>query len=81
MAQDLEKIFPKAVFKGDDGFLRIRMEDMFYALVNAVKELDKNSAFHNSGNNDDDVIVPPQVLDSDLESKIQELESKKNENN
>ena len=39
MAQDLEKIFPKAVFKGDDGFLRIRMEDMFYALVNAVKEL------------------------------------------
>ena len=41
MAQDLQKIFPNAVFKGDDGFLRIRMEDMFYALVNAVKELDK----------------------------------------
>ena len=40
IAQDLQKIFPKAVFKGDDGFLRIRMEDMFYALVNAVKELD-----------------------------------------
>ena len=40
MAQDLEKIFPNAVFKGDDGFLRIRMEDMFYAVVNAVKELD-----------------------------------------
>ena len=40
MAQDLEKIFPKAVFKGEDGFLRIRMEDMFYALVNAVKQLD-----------------------------------------
>ena len=41
MAQDLMKIFPNAVFKGDDGFYRIRMEDMFYALVNAVKELDK----------------------------------------
>ena len=40
MAQDLQKIFPNAVFKGDDGFLRIRTEDMFYALVNAVKELD-----------------------------------------
>ena len=40
MAQDLQKIFPDAVFKGEDGFLRIRMEDMFYALVNAVKELD-----------------------------------------
>lgn len=41
MAQDLEKIFPNAVFKGEDGFLRIRTEDMFYALVNSVKELDK----------------------------------------
>ena len=40
MAQDLQKIFPNAVFKGEDGFLRIRMEDMFYALVNALKELD-----------------------------------------
>ena len=40
MAQDLQKIFPDAVVTGDDGFLRIRMEDMFYAVVNAVKELD-----------------------------------------
>ena len=40
MAQDLQKIFPDAVFKGDDGFLRIRMEDMFYAMINAIKELD-----------------------------------------
>jgi len=40
MAQDLQKIFPQAVFKGEDGFLRIRMEDMFYSLVNAIKELD-----------------------------------------
>ena len=40
IAQDLEKVFPNAVFKGDDGFLRIRMEDMFYAMVNASKELD-----------------------------------------
>ena len=39
MAQDLQKVFPDAVTKGDDGFLRIRMEDMFYALINAVKEL------------------------------------------
>ena len=36
MAQDLQKIFPNAVVKGDDGFLRIRMEDMFYAVINAV---------------------------------------------
>ena len=40
IAQDLQKVFPDAVTKGDDGFLRIRWEDIFYALVNAVKELD-----------------------------------------
>ena len=40
IAQDLQKVFPNAVTKGQDGFLRIRMEDMFYAVVNAVKELD-----------------------------------------
>lgn len=39
-AQDLQKIFPDAVIKGEDGFLRIRLEDMFYVVVNAIKELD-----------------------------------------
>ena len=42
IAQDLQKIFPNAVTKGEDGFLRIRMEDMFYAVINAIKELDAN---------------------------------------
>ncbi len=40
IAQDLQKVFPDAVTKGEDGYLRIRMEDMFYAVINAVKELD-----------------------------------------
>ena len=40
MAQDLQKVFPDAVTKGEDGYLRIRLEDMFYAVINAVKELD-----------------------------------------
>ena len=40
IAQDLQKIFPNAVKKGTDGFLTIRMEDMFYAMINAIKELD-----------------------------------------
>ncbi len=40
MAQDLQKVFPNAVKKGADGFLTIRMEDMFYAVINAIKELD-----------------------------------------
>lgn len=44
MAQDLQKVFPDAVTKGEDGYLRIRMEDMFYAVINAVKELDTKIA-------------------------------------
>lgn len=40
LAQDLQKIFPNAVKKGADGFLSIRTDDMFYAVINAVKELD-----------------------------------------
>ena len=44
MAQDLEKVFPDAVTKGEDGYLRIRLEDMFYAVINAVKELDNKIA-------------------------------------
>lgn len=41
MAQDLQKVFPDAVSKNSDGYLIIRKEDMFYAVINAVKELDK----------------------------------------
>jgi prepilin-type N-terminal cleavage/methylation domain-containing protein len=41
IAQDLQKIFPDAVSKGYEGFLAVRTEDILYALVNAVKELDK----------------------------------------
>ena len=40
IAQDLQKVFPDAVKKGTDGFLSIRMEDMFFAMINAIKELD-----------------------------------------
>ncbi len=68
MAQDLEKIFPKAVFKGDDGFLRIRMEDMFYAVVNAIKELD--SKFEALRNNE---IKTLQKQVADLEKQNKEL--------
>ena len=40
IAQDLQKVFPDAVKKGADGFLSIRFEDMFFAVINAIKELD-----------------------------------------
>lgn len=39
IAQQLQKIFPTAVSQGKDGFLKIRLDEIFYAMVNAVKEL------------------------------------------
>ncbi|MBQ2612010.1 tail fiber domain-containing protein, partial [bacterium] len=39
IAQDLQKIFPNSVIKGEDGYLVIRWDEMFYAMINAVKEL------------------------------------------
>ena len=39
IAQDLKTVFPNAVSKGESGYLQIRWDEMFYALVNAVKEV------------------------------------------
>ncbi len=66
MAQDLEKIFPNAVFKGEDGFLRIRMEDIFYAMVNAIKELDSKI----------NILEQKQKKIDELESKVTKLEKR-----
>ena len=41
MAQDLQKVFPDAVSQNDDGYLYIRKDDMFYAALNAIKDLFK----------------------------------------
>lgn len=39
MAQDLQKVFPNAVKKDQDGWLQIRWDEMFYSAINAIKEL------------------------------------------
>ncbi|MBQ8460387.1 tail fiber domain-containing protein [bacterium] len=39
IAQDLKLIFPNAVVKGEDGYYKIRWDEMFYAAVNAIKTL------------------------------------------
>ena len=70
MAQDLQKIFPNAVTKGDDGFLRIRMEDMFYALVNAVKELADKFDIHEKK------IVELEKQNKELNKTIAEFEKR-----
>lgn len=41
IAQELKKVFPNAVTKKEDGFLAIRQDDMFYAMINSIKQLDK----------------------------------------
>ncbi len=40
MAQHLKKVFPNAVSKDEKDFLQIRHEEIFYAMVNALKQLD-----------------------------------------
>ena len=53
------------LLKGEDGFLRIRLEDMFYAVINAVKELDNRTSAQ-------------EKKIKELEKRIEELEKSKN---
>ncbi len=63
IAQDLQKVFPDAVKKGKDGFLTIRFEDMFFAMINAIKELDTR-------------LTALEKENQELKARIERLESK-----
>ena len=39
IAQQLIKIFPNSVFEDESGYYRIKTEEIFYAMVNSIKEL------------------------------------------
>lgn len=39
IAQELQKVFPNSVVEGRDGYLRIRRDEIFYACINAIKDL------------------------------------------
>lgn len=41
IAQDLQKVFPNSVHQSEEGYLHIRWDEMFYAMINAIKTLDK----------------------------------------
>ncbi len=43
IAQELQQVFPNSVFEGPNGYLKIKQEEIFYAMVNAIKELDEQS--------------------------------------
>ncbi len=82
MAQDLQKVFPNAVTKGEDGYLRIRMEDMFYAVINAVKELDTKiteivenvTSLSKKVDEQEKIIAEQQKLIEDLEQRLTQVE-------
>ncbi len=40
MAQDLEKVFPASVKRDSNGYLKIDKNEMFFTMINAIKELD-----------------------------------------
>ena len=66
-----------AVKKGADGFLTIRMEDMFYALVNAVKELDaKITALQKENQELKATVKQIQDNNKQLEIRLNKLEAK-----
>ena len=78
IAQDLQKVFPNAVKKGTDGFLTIRMEDMFYAVVNAIKELDaKITALQKENQELRQMVKQVQENNKRLDERLKKLEAKK----
>ena len=77
IAQDLQKVFPNAVKKGTDGFLTIRMEDMFYAVINAIKELDaKITALQKENQELKQLVKQVQEDTKRLDQRLQKLEAK-----
>lgn len=77
IAQDLMKVFPKAVSLNGDGFYITRTEDILFALVNAVKELDtKITALFKKESEKDIKIKALEAKNKELEIRIQKLEAK-----
>ena len=75
MAQDLQKVFPNAVTKDEDGFLKIRMDEMFYAVINAIKELDAHICSVISKNDEQDKLIKElQKQNEELIKRIEKLE-------
>lgn len=70
IAQEVQKFFPEAVVTGEDGYLKIRKDALFFAVVNAIKEL----ASHDS---DKDLKIQElEKKNAELEERLLKLEEK-----
>ena len=77
IAQDLQKVFPDAVSKAKDGFLRIRFEDMFYAMINAIKELDSRiTAIEKENQQLKEILKQVQNDNKKMDARLKLLENK-----
>lgn len=75
IAQDLQKILPDAVKKNNDGFLRIRLDDILFSLVNAVKELDnKITQIFTVQKQHDEELIKLRQENEMLKKRLDELE-------
>ncbi len=74
IAQDLKKVFPNAVFKGKDGYYSIRWDEMFYAAINAVKEINSRvETLANRVNKDIERVKALKAENAQLAKKLEEL--------
>ena len=76
IAQDLQKVFPDAVKKGVDGFLTIRFEDMFFAMINAIKELDSRITMINAIKELDSRITALEKENQELKEQNKQLDAR-----
>jgi prepilin-type N-terminal cleavage/methylation domain-containing protein len=92
IAQDLQKIFPNAVITGEDGYLKIRWDEILYSAINAIKELDKKiiTIAEKIQNNTNEILKLKETVNSQqaiidaqakqleiLSSKVEKLEAHK----
>lgn len=75
IAQDIQKILPSAVHKGEDGFLSISTNDIFFVAINAIKELDKElQSLKNQNNELKNQVELLKKQNQNLEKRLSKIE-------
>ncbi|MBQ3641707.1 tail fiber domain-containing protein, partial [bacterium] len=79
IAQQLQKVFPNSVLKGDDGYLMINTDEMFYAMINSIKQLyAKFQDLAAKVTGLDKRLTELEKKNADLEKRLKKLEEKAN---